>query len=269
MTAPAAETEAPRRRARRGEGDRLREDILQATIELLSASGDMNAVSIRAVAKRVGVTPPSIYLHFPDKRALLDAACEPIFAELERHFDEACAGVSDPVEQLRRIGIAYVRFALDNREPFRIVFMTQCDVEGSAGMTRADLETQTAFRRVIRAVVEAQAAGVLGPTDAGLAAMRLWIAAHGAATLLISKPYFPWPPVEQLIEDVIGMAGLGLLVQSRQSGDGLDEQVARVMGATPLPGTGLAPPVDASPAGPQAGHAGARPARPVMRKSRP
>ncbi len=265
MTPGTIPVDVPRRRARRGEGDRLREDILQATIELLSATGDMNAVSIRAVAKKVGVTPPALYLHFPDKRALLDAACEPIFAELERHFDEACDGVADPVEQLRRIGIAYVRFALDNREPFRIVFMSQCDVEGSAGMTRADLETQTAFRRVIRAVVEGQEAGILGPMDAGLAAMRLWIAAHGAATLLISKPYFPWPPVEQLIEDVIGMAGLGLLAQSRQAGDGLDQQVARVLGATPLPGDPVPPPVVAAPVPP----APPRPARRVMRKSRP
>jgi len=235
MTPATARTEvAPRRRARRGEGDLLREDILQATIELLSATGDMSAVSIRAVAKRVGVTPPSIYLHFPDKQALLDAACEPIFAELERHLDEACAGVSDPIEQLRRIGIAYVRFALDNREPFRIVFMTECDLEGSGSMTRADLETQTAFRRVIRAVVEAQEAGILGPADPSLAAMRLWIAAHGAATLLISKPYFPWPPVEQLIDDVVGMAGLGVLAQTRQPGKSLEEQVAGVIDATPL-----------------------------------
>ncbi|MCU1678232.1 MAG: regulatory protein TetR [Frankiales bacterium] len=249
MTARAASTDAPRRRARRGEGDRLREDILKATIDLLADAGDMNAVSIRAVAKKVGVTPPSIYLHFPDKRALLDAACEPIFAELERHFDDACAGVTDPLEQLRRIGVAYVRFALDNREPFRIVFMSRCDDEGTAAMTRADLETQTAFRRVIRAVVDSQSAGVIGPADAGLAAMRLWIAAHGAASLLISKPYFPWPPLEKLIDDVIGMAGLGLLVQTRHADD-IDEQVATVLGATPLVDR---PPAKSAPAAKRSG----------------
>jgi AcrR family transcriptional regulator len=233
MTAESTATESPRRRARRGEGDRLREDILQATIELLGETGDMSAVSIRAVAKRVGVTPPSIYLHFPDKRQLLDAACEPIFAELERHFDEACAGITEPLEQLRRIGVAYVRFALDNREPFRIVFMSECDDEATAGMTKADLETQTAFRRVVTAVTDAQQAGVIGPADPAIISMRLWFAVHGAASLLISKPYFPWPPVEELVDSMVAMVGLGVLVQTRHPGP-LDEQVAAVIEALPL-----------------------------------
>jgi AcrR family transcriptional regulator len=233
MKAATAATDSPRRRARRGEGDRLREDILKATIELLGETRDMNAVSIRAVAKRVGVTPPSIYLHFPDKRELLDAACEPIFGELERHFDDACAGVTEPLEQLRRMGVAYVRFALDNREPFRIVFMSQCDDESTADMTKADLETRSAFRRVMAAVTDAQQAGVIGPADPAPIAMRLWFAVHGAASLLISKPYFPWPPVDELVDSMVAMVGLGVVVQTRHPGP-VEAQVAALVAALPL-----------------------------------
>src|SRR3982074_437672 len=103
MTTRTADTDLPRRRARRGEGDRLREDILQATIGLLAETGDLDAVSIRAVAKRGGVTPPSIYLHFPDKQSLLDSACEPVFADLARYFAEACLGVATPVGRPGRV----------------------------------------------------------------------------------------------------------------------------------------------------------------------
>src|SRR6185295_14050813 len=64
-----------RRRAPRGSGDQLRDEILDATTGLLLETGHAKAVSIRSVAQRVGVTPPSIYLHFADKEALLDAVC--------------------------------------------------------------------------------------------------------------------------------------------------------------------------------------------------
>jgi AcrR family transcriptional regulator len=62
-----------RPRARRGSGDRLRDDILDAATELLLETAHARAVSIRSVAQRVGITLPSIYLHFEDKNALLDA----------------------------------------------------------------------------------------------------------------------------------------------------------------------------------------------------
>lgn len=211
-------TVRPRRRARRGEGERLREDILAATIELLGELGDMNAVSIRAVAKRVGVTPPSIYLHFPDKRALLDAACEPVFADLERYFTDSCVGVDSPLTRLGCMGRAYVQFALDNREPFRIVFMSRCDDESLMAMTQADLEAQTAFRPVIETVIEAQAAGELGAADPAIVAMQLWVAVHGVASLLISKPYFPWPPHDVLVERLVTTVGLGTVAQTRLPG---------------------------------------------------
>ena len=75
--AAARPSASPRRaRARRGEGPRLREEILAAATRLLAETGDEEAVSIRAVAEAVGVTPPSIYLHFADKTELIFAVCE-------------------------------------------------------------------------------------------------------------------------------------------------------------------------------------------------
>jgi AcrR family transcriptional regulator len=61
---------ASRRRARKGEGELLREEILDAAEALLIEKGHPDAVSIRAVAARVGVSPPAIYLHFADKDEL-------------------------------------------------------------------------------------------------------------------------------------------------------------------------------------------------------
>ena len=83
-----------RRRAPRGSGDLLRDEILDAATELLLDTGHAKAVSIRSVAERVGVTPPSIYLHFQDKDALLDAVCARYFDKLDEEMQRVSAGQS-------------------------------------------------------------------------------------------------------------------------------------------------------------------------------
>src|ERR1700744_2586227 len=99
--------EGRRSRARRGEGGRLREDILAAAEELLLASGDATALSIRAIATAVGVTPPSIYLHFADRNELVFEVCDRKWRELAASLDSAVAGWTDPLERIVQRGRAY------------------------------------------------------------------------------------------------------------------------------------------------------------------
>ena len=101
-----------RRRAPRGSGEQLREEILDATTELLLETGHAKAVSIRSVAQRVGVTPPSIYLHFADKDALLDAVCARYFEKLDEEMQRVAVDQPSTIDVLRAQGLAYVRFAL-------------------------------------------------------------------------------------------------------------------------------------------------------------
>jgi hypothetical protein len=72
----------------------------------------------------------------------------------------------------------------------------------------------SAFEHFVASVQECVDAGILeGEADA--LALRLWAAAHGVAALLVAKPYFPWPPLDDYIEHVIRMAGLGIALSSR------------------------------------------------------
>ena len=114
-----------RSRARRGEGDRLREEILDATEALLVKTNDLEAVSIRAVATAVGITPPSIYMHFDRKEELILEVCERQFRVLDAFMLEAMEGIDDPVEVVRAMGRAYVRFGLARPEQYRFLFMTR------------------------------------------------------------------------------------------------------------------------------------------------
>ena len=81
--------QARRHRARRGSGDLLRAEILTAAEELLVETGSEELVSVRAIADRVGVTTPSIYLHFADKQTLLDTVCGQVFAQLDERMEQA------------------------------------------------------------------------------------------------------------------------------------------------------------------------------------
>ncbi len=69
----------------------MRDEILDATTDLLLETGHAKEVSIRSVAQRVGVTPPSIYLHFADKDALLDAVCARYFEKLDEEMQQVAA----------------------------------------------------------------------------------------------------------------------------------------------------------------------------------
>jgi AcrR family transcriptional regulator len=199
-----------RHRAQRGHGQALREEILAAAAALLADTGNEEAVSIRAVAERVGVTPPSIYLHFADKEALLEAVCVESFVAFDGRIAAASKGSAGPLEALQAIGRAYVEFALERPEHYRYMFMRRPAL-GVFEPTAAELETLGGLVRVIELVRAAQGRGLIAPgRDAAQVAYALWCATHGIAALLVAKPYFPWGDREALIESVIEMAVRGV-----------------------------------------------------------
>jgi AcrR family transcriptional regulator len=202
--------EAPRRsRARRGEGEKLREEILQAAEELLIETGDAESVSIRAVAERVGITPPSIYLHFTDKEELIFAVCEKHFSELHRVMTEASAGGLDPLDSLRRMGRAYVSFGVNNPEQYRIIFMGRTPHSVDEGHTER-LLNNSGFSHLVDVVQSCLDSGQFAPGNPLMIAIDLWVTVHGITSLLIVKPEFPWPDKNELIEHIIDTQLWGL-----------------------------------------------------------
>lgn len=196
-----------RARARRGEGERLRDEILDATSMLLMKTGDREAVSIRSVADAVGVTPPSIYLHFADKADLIHAVCERHFRVLDQLIEEAVAGTDDPMEQLRRRGRAYVRFGLEHPEQYRILFMSR---QEPVDAPPEHLLKASGFNALMENVGRAVEAGAIGPVDPLLAATGLWTVVHGITSLAISMPHFPVVGLDTLVDHLLEVHGRGL-----------------------------------------------------------
>ena len=88
----------------RGQGEQLRSDLIDAALGLLSAAGDPEDVSIRAVAKAAGVSPTAAYRHFNDRDDLVEAACERCFELFSIVLVDSVAGVDDPFEALQCAG---------------------------------------------------------------------------------------------------------------------------------------------------------------------
>ena len=191
-----------RQRARRGHGERLREEILAAATRLLFETGDESAVSIRAIAAAVGVTTPSIYLHFADKTELIWAVCEEHFRKLDEELERAAAGSDDPLESLTLRGRAYVRFGLDNAEGYRILFMSRGDLAPKEELLGEEAKPD-AFANLVRAVERCMATGAIRRDEPTTVAFGLWALVHGITSLLISLPHFPWPMGPEELADLM------------------------------------------------------------------
>jgi AcrR family transcriptional regulator len=199
MTPLKTDSSAPattsRSRARRGEGDKLREDIIDAVEKLLLETGDESAVSMRAIAKAVGVTPPAIYMHFDDKDSMIQAICDRRFREMNEVLREARDSTEDPLEGLRRMGAAYVRFGTENPEPYRLLMMTKHtheDYKVTPGVEPT--EGDVAFSLLVEQVTRCIEAGVFKETDPLEASLIVWSCVHGLTALMITTPEnYGWP----------------------------------------------------------------------------
>jgi AcrR family transcriptional regulator len=188
----------PRARAKRGEGERTAEAILDAADELLIGSGSEDAVSIRGVADAVGLTPAAIYRHFPDKEGLLFAVCA-------RHFDSitedvavpALTSTDDPIRALQQLAEAYVHFGVEHPEHYRIMFMRREDHRPDQYAAEKVLETGL-FGAVLpvvqRGIDEGRFRADL--TDPILIAWVLWMGVHGITSAAVAMPNFPAPPLD-------------------------------------------------------------------------
>ena len=91
-----------RSRNRRGQGELLRQEIIEAALRMLNELGDDEALSLRAVAREVGIAATSVYIHFADRDELVFTALEKSTTDLLRDLEQAEDNAGeDPVRRLR------------------------------------------------------------------------------------------------------------------------------------------------------------------------
>jgi AcrR family transcriptional regulator len=199
----AIETTRRRQRNPRGQGDRLRADIVGAASRLL-ADPAAPPLTLRGVARAAGVAATSVYLHFADTDALVLAVAEKHFGELAARQQAAWDAASTPRDTVRAIALAYCAFGLDNPGLYQVMFVSPLPpvADPRAIPGRAAFEQRTA--------AIAAATGAAGDPDdpagpAFRASALLWQFLNGAVNLRISRPVFPWPPLEETVSAAVEM----------------------------------------------------------------
>jgi AcrR family transcriptional regulator len=197
--ATATVTPTPTRaRNRRGEGARLRDEIVAAAVELLDETGDESTITLRSVARRVGIAAPSIYRHFPDQPAIMLAVVRQAFAELAARLraDLDAAG-DDPRQRLYAVCNGYLDFAQTHPERYRTMFGgLWMPALGESSVTESDLTTlgDASMGMLTQALEGCIASGHATSTNPPADAIALWLGLHGLAHQRAVTSTYPWPP---------------------------------------------------------------------------
>ena len=192
----------PRRPNARGQGERLREEIISAAVQMLGDLADDEALSLRAVARAVSISPTSVYLYFPDRDALVAAAMQRCHAEMLQAADEAEAAHQDPALGLRARILAQAAWVQEHPGLYKVMH------ESKVGMPFKEV----LFTRTTAAVQRCMDAGVAPPGDAATVALDLRTAVIGMLSLRINEPDLPWPPfpeqADRFLSKLVGLAPL-------------------------------------------------------------
>ena len=197
-----------------------RERILDAARELFIAGG-YDGVSMRDIADKIEYSPTAIYVHFADKDELFREICHEDFRRLAQSMI-GLAQVADPVERIRKIGVAYIEFGQKHPNHYRTMFMTPHppiadSEEALKGKGNPEEDAYELLRATVR---EALSAGAFREhlRDADLISQTLWAGVHGVVSLQIAKsddPWVPWSDIRQRARTMTESLLDGLLKEER------------------------------------------------------
>jgi AcrR family transcriptional regulator len=209
------ETAPRRQRNPRGQGSRLTGDIVAGALALIERTGSDEAVTLRAVAREVGIAAPSIYAHFADREAIVAAAVTRIFDELAAAIitGRDLAG-GDPVDRLIGGCEAYVGFGLAHPARYGVLFSARrmagqdyrpasAAAPGPGGRPALAVGAE-AFALLVDAIEACVTTGVSGSTDVVADATAVWVALHGTVSLRTSlSGRFPWPEPAEFVRGLV------------------------------------------------------------------
>lgn len=182
---PKPKTEAERQK--------LRTLIIDAARDLFVTKG-VEAVTMREIAKRIGYSATSIYLHFADKEAVLRAICDTDFLALATSLKDIMQ-IPDPVERMKALGHGYAQFALSHPNHYRLMFMAarMPYVVEESSLEQHSAE-QDAYYLLKTVVADVYAAGRFKPElqDVDLIAQVIWAGVHGICSLEIAMACDTW-----------------------------------------------------------------------------
>jgi AcrR family transcriptional regulator len=161
----------------------LKNALTKVGVEILAREG-VSGLTLRKVAKRAGVSHSAPYAHFKDRQSLIAAISTEGFRKLYDELDAAVSAHADnPKEQLVEATWAYVQFAMNNTDTFKIMFSGVLEKEKDYP-SFVEISGKT-FERVVDIVRACQNAGILRPGPSELVAVSVWGQVHGIISLAL------------------------------------------------------------------------------------
>ncbi|MFC6063982.1 TetR/AcrR family transcriptional regulator [Streptomyces ochraceiscleroticus] len=189
----------------------LRAACLRAARELLEEDGSA-ALSMRAVARRAGVSPAAPYRHFPEREALVSAVAAEGYRELTEHLAAVHPAPAAP-DEIAAVAVAYVRFALDHPALFRAMFAEPCD---------PDNEERVAATAAIAEYVRDIARRAFPGADPDALWTSVWALVHGLAFLHLDGKFDTSTP--DAVADQVRTAVLALFTAAPALSQAADTQ---------------------------------------------
>ncbi|NMP21683.1 TetR/AcrR family transcriptional regulator [Sulfobacillus harzensis] len=194
----------------------LRRALLDAALQLI-AERDTPDVTLREVARKAGVSHNAPYNHFADKADLIAALAIEGFQKLEASLESAYDKTEGtPLARTIALGSAYVRFALEHRATYRLMFRTDLrETDRDSGNSReaVELAAEAALQIVLQGIAAAQSAGEIEhETSAEMLTLTLWSAMHGLTVLVL----------DNLVDNVF-LSKVDHLLLTKQDGSSLEK----------------------------------------------
>ena len=163
----------------------LKNALILAGVEILAREG-IGGLSLRKVARKVGVSHSAPYAHFEDKQALIAAISTEGFRRLYAQLQEAIQPFeADARQQMLSCGRAYIHFAVTEHDIFKIMFSGILEKEKA--YTDFVEISQMTFDLLVQIVKACQTAGILRQAPADLLAVAIWGQVHGLVSLFLEK----------------------------------------------------------------------------------
>ncbi|NET08067.1 MAG: TetR/AcrR family transcriptional regulator [Symploca sp. SIO2B6] len=162
----------------------LRQALIAGAIALINQQ-DVSSLSLRGLARHIGVSHAAPYRHFSDKEALLAVVAEEGFLGLTQALTTAIEQKSQPLQRLEASGVAYIKYAITHAAHYRVMFGTyKSDCTQYSSLEQA---SQEAFMVLENVIIEGQSQGVIKSGEPRQLAWVAWSLVHGLAMLLIDN----------------------------------------------------------------------------------
>lgn len=197
--------QATRQRNPRGQGQVLRDQLVEATARLLATMDRPETLTLRQVAREVGVAPASIYSHFADLTALIEHVLKLRYDELGRLMNDAAAATTSPLAELIARCAVYVHWGVEHPGEYRTI------IGGAMPEQLVPLNAHGAGEELLNALVRVladvrrQDGEPPAADEQWRAGLILWTGMHGLVSLYNSHGNLPWPAIDDLLTQLLSL----------------------------------------------------------------